>query len=73
MTFATNNYPAYYTGWCLFGVIIYGLYLIIDTKLIMGGNRYKIMADEYIVCCMILYTDIIMIFIYLLALLGGKK
>eukprot|EP00349_Pseudokeronopsis_sp_Brazil_P009582 CAMPEP_0202971086 /NCGR_PEP_ID=MMETSP1396-20130829/23293_1 /ASSEMBLY_ACC=CAM_ASM_000872 /TAXON_ID= /ORGANISM="Pseudokeronopsis sp., Strain Brazil" /LENGTH=241 /DNA_ID=CAMNT_0049700097 /DNA_START=83 /DNA_END=808 /DNA_ORIENTATION=+ len=60
-----------YYGWCFLFVFIYGMYLVIDTKIIMGGKRYKLLVDDYILCAMILYLDMIMIFLYILALLGG--
>mmetsp|Transcript_26230 Transcript_26230/g.25406 ORF Transcript_26230/g.25406 Transcript_26230/m.25406 type:complete len:178 (-) Transcript_26230:54-587(-) len=61
-----------YIGWCYLGVFIYGLYLVIDTKIIMGGSRYKIFIDDYILAAMILYIDMIMIFLYILRILGGR-
>lgn len=39
----------------------------------MGGKRYAIEIDDYIVGAVILYTDIITIFIYLLQIFGGEK
>ena len=52
--------------WATIGVILYGLFLIFDTQLILGGKRYQIDIDDYILGAFILYTDIIMIFLYLL-------
>jgi FtsH-binding integral membrane protein len=58
--------------YCVLGVLIYGIYLIYDTQLIMGsfGNAYSI--DDYIIAAMMIYIDIIQIFLYLLRLIGGK-
>jgi FtsH-binding integral membrane protein len=53
-------------------VIIFSFYLLFDTQLIMGGKRYEIEIDDYVLGAMILYTDIITIFIYLLRIFGGK-
>ena len=53
-------------------VIFYGLFLIIDTQLIVGGRRYELTIDDYVIGAMILYVDIIMIFLELLRLFGGK-
>mmetsp|Transcript_13935 Transcript_13935/g.10045 ORF Transcript_13935/g.10045 Transcript_13935/m.10045 type:complete len:140 (-) Transcript_13935:47-466(-) len=61
-----------YILWCYLGVMLYGLYLVIDTTLLMGGNRYKIFIDDYILAAMILYIDMIMILLYLLRILGGR-
>lgn len=57
--------------WCIIGVILFSFYLLFDTQLIMGGKRYELDIDDYIVGAIILYTDIITIFIYLLQILGG--
>ena len=58
--------------YCTLGVIIFSLYLLVDTQLIMGGNRYSVGIDDYILGALILYSDIIMIFLYLLRLFGGR-
>ena len=61
-----------HTFYCMMGVIIYSIYLIVDTQLIMGGKRYEIEIDDYILGAIILYTDIIMLFLYLLQLFGKR-
>ena len=48
------------------GVFLFGVYLIFDTQLVMGGKRYELCIDDYVVGTLILYLDIIMIFLYLL-------
>ena len=59
-----------------FGVFVYSIYLIMDTLFICkgeGGFTGKDCGyDDYIIGSMMLYTDIIMIFIYILRLLGGE-
>ena len=45
------------------GVILFSFYLLFDTQLIMGGKRYEIDIDDYIMAAMILYLDIINIFL----------
>ncbi len=57
---------------CGISVLIFSFYLIFDTQLIMGGKRYEIEIDDYILGAIILYTDIITIFLYLLRIFGGK-
>ena len=59
--------------YCGIGVLIYSIYLVIDTQLIMGGKRYELEIDDYILAAFILYTDIIMIFLYILRLLSGNR
>ena len=51
---------------CALGVLLFGLYLIFDTQLILGKGRYSLSIDDYILGALVLYVDIIMIFIYLL-------
>lgn len=58
-----------YKFYCLLGVLAGGLYILIDTQLIMGGKSWQLSEDEYIVGAMILYIDIIYLFLKLLALL----
>jgi len=54
------------------GVFLFGVYLIFDTQYVMGGKRYQLSLDDYIVGALILYMDIVMIFLYLLSLFGGR-
>ena len=53
-------------------VIIYGIFLLIDTQLVVGGGRYELSIDDYIIGAMILYLDIIMIFLELLKIFGRR-
>ena len=64
--------PFLHTLMCVLGVLIFSLYLIFDTQLIMGkfGESYQI--DDYIIAALMVYLDIITIFIYLLSLIGGR-
>lgn len=50
------------------GVIVFGLYLIFDTQYIVGGKhrKYTVSKEDYIMGAMILYIDIIQIFMYIL-------
>ena len=57
---------------CTLGVFLFGVYLIVDTQMIIGGKRYELTLDDYIVGALVLYLDIIMIFIYLLQIFGGR-
>ena len=51
-------------------VVFYGLFLIYDTQLIAGGKKYELSLDDYIIGALMLYTDIILIFLELLKLFG---
>ena len=59
--------------YCCLGVIMCGIYIVIDTQLIIGGKRLAISMDDYVVGALILYMDIITLFLYLLELLSKKK
>ena len=61
------------TVYCLFGVVLFGIYLIYDTQLIIGkfGKTYGI--DDYIFAALNIYLDIINIFMMLLSLLGKRR
>lgn len=59
--------------YCALGVIVFGIYIVIDTQLIIGGRRLEISMDDYVVGALILYIDIITMFLYLLQLLSKKK
>ena len=56
---------------CVF-LVIMGLFLIWDTQLIIGGRRYQIGIDDYVLAVLLLYTDVIMIFYYLLKIIGTR-
>jgi len=61
------------TVYCCFGALLYGIYLIIDTILITGGKQtssVKINMDDYIIGALMLYLDIVMLFVYILRIMG---
>mmetsp|Transcript_13935 Transcript_13935/g.26120 ORF Transcript_13935/g.26120 Transcript_13935/m.26120 type:complete len:237 (+) Transcript_13935:1174-1884(+) len=54
-------------------VIIYGIFLVIDTQLVIGSGKYSFDQDEYIIAAMSIYIDIVGLFLYLLELFGDNK
>lgn len=52
---------------------IYSAYILIDTQLILGGKNKELSLDDYILGSVILYTDIISLFLKILQILGKKK
>jgi FtsH-binding integral membrane protein len=52
---------------------IYMIYILVDTQLIIGGKNKRLSLDNYIMGTIILYTDIIGLFLKILDLLGEKK
>ncbi len=54
-------------------VILYSYYLVYDTQLIMGGNFYQLEIDDYVIGAIIIYMDIIILFIRILRILAILK
>ncbi|XP_036374848.1 protein lifeguard 1 [Megalops cyprinoides] len=57
---------------CL-GALLYSVFLAVDCQLVMGRQKYALSPEEYVFAALILYLDIITIFLYLLILLGGSS
>ena len=55
------------------GVLLMSLYLIYDTQLVIGQKKNFIEMDLYILGAMMIYLDIISLFLKILRLLGKKK
>lgn len=68
LTFFYNG-PFLHTFCCSLGILLFGIYLIIDTQMIMGGKRMKFTIDNYVAAAMLLYLDIIQIFLYALSMM----
>lgn len=60
------HYRLFHVILALIGVIIFSIYIIYDTQLIMGNRREMIEVDDYILGAFMLYVDIINIFLELL-------
>jgi FtsH-binding integral membrane protein len=54
-------------------VVVFSIYLIYDTQLILGNGELKLEVDDYIFAALNLYLDIITIFLELLKLLGNSN
>ena len=60
----------------MLGVLVYSLYLIYDTQLIIGNKTYQYNVDDYCLAALNLYIDIIYMFIkilQILAIIQGKN
>lgn len=66
-------WTGYYIFCCTIGILIYSLYIIYDTQLILGefGNKYNV--DDYCFAALNLYIDIIYLFIKILSILGAAR
>lgn len=63
---------SYGTLYCGLGVVVFGIYIIIDTKLLADG-KYGISHEDYVFGALILYLDIIQLFFYILRLFGRRN
>ncbi|XP_028395865.1 protein lifeguard 1-like [Dendronephthya gigantea] len=58
---------------CL-GALIFSLYLVYDTQLMMGGGKqYALSPEEYIFAALNLYLDIINLFLFILRIVAAAK
>lgn len=55
------------------GVLLFSVYLIIDTQLILGNKSNALSIDDYVWAAMNLYIDIVQLFLYILQILGSKN
>jgi FtsH-binding integral membrane protein len=60
------------TFYCVCGLLLYSVYLIYDTQLVLGKFGVEYSIDDYVIAAMMIYIDIIQIFLYILRLLGRK-
>ncbi|CAK67839.1 unnamed protein product (macronuclear) [Paramecium tetraurelia] len=54
---------------CTLCIIIYGGYIIFDTQLIIGNHSNYLTIDDYIIAAMLLYVDIVILFLRILEIL----
>ncbi|XP_071942038.1 protein lifeguard 2-like isoform X2 [Antedon mediterranea] len=62
-----------YTVYAWLGAVLFSLFLAYDTQLIMGGKRHELDPEEHIYGALTLYIDIVYIFLFILAIFGGKN
>jgi len=56
------------------GTIIFSLYIIYDTQLMVGGSHaYSLSPEEYVFAALNLYLDIINLFMYILQIIGNSR
>lgn len=72
--FMFTNIAIATTLYCLLGTILYGIYLVVDLRIIMdaGSSKYSISFDDYVIASLLLYIDIVMMFLYILSFFGKK-
>ncbi|CAF0779968.1 unnamed protein product [Rotaria sordida] len=62
-----------YTVYAGLGAVAFSIFLAVDTQLIMGGKRHEISAEDHIFASLMLYIDIIYIFVFILSLIGKRE
>jgi len=56
------------------GALVFSVYIVIDTQMMLGGShKYSISPEEYIFAALNLYLDVINLFLYILAIVGGSR
>ena len=64
--------PLAHKIYCFIGILIFSMFLIYDTQLIMGKGELAIGIDDYVFASLQLYMDIINLFIFILQLLNRR-
>ena len=62
-----------YCLYCVIGILLFSVYLVYDTQLIIGDKTNRYSMESYIIAAMNLYVDIVQLFLNLLALVGILK
>lgn len=56
------------------GALIFSLYIVYDTQLMLGGkHKYSLSPEEYVFAALNLYLDIINLFLYILQIVGASN
>ncbi|XP_061675903.1 glutamate receptor, ionotropic, N-methyl D-aspartate-associated protein 1b (glutamate binding) [Syngnathoides biaculeatus] len=55
------------------GALLFTCFLAVDTQLLLGNKELSLHPEEYVFAALNLYTDIINVFIYILAILGRAR
>jgi len=56
------------------GALIFSLYIVYDTQLMLGGkHKYSLSPEEYVFAALNLYLDIINLFLYILQIIGAAR
>jgi len=62
-----------YTIYAGLGAVVFSIFLAVDTQLIMGGKRHEISAEDHVCAAIMLYIDIVYIFLFILQLFGQRE
>lgn len=64
--------PIMHILYALVGTVLFSLYIVYDTQLIIGGKSVELGVDEYVFAALNLYLDIINLFLSILKLVGSR-
>ncbi|XP_046468127.1 protein lifeguard 1-like [Neodiprion pinetum] len=68
---ACTNFETLNVAYASLGALIYSVYLVFDTQMMIGGKLgYKISPEEYVFAALNLYLDVINIFLYILRIIS---
>ena len=73
LSFCLFFWVGYYVFVLFLGILVYSLYIIYDTQLIIGNKTFSYNVDDYCLAALNLYIDIIYMFIKILQLLAYLK
>jgi len=65
------NLPFLHLVYNYLGVVLFSIYLIYDTQLIVGKHSHSLSEDDYVVAVIVLYLDILNLFLHILEILGS--
>ncbi|XP_020785757.2 protein lifeguard 2-like isoform X1 [Boleophthalmus pectinirostris] len=68
-----NDVPWLDVTYAVLGAILFTLFLMFDTQLLMGNKRYTMSPEEYVFATLNIYMDIIYIFSFFLQIFGTKR
>jgi len=71
-TFAFTSFAPLQRVYAAFGALLFSFFIVIDTQLILGGGRFQLSPEEYVLAALTLYMDIINLFLKLLQLIGRR-
>ncbi|CAF4697250.1 unnamed protein product, partial [Rotaria sp. Silwood2] len=61
-----------YTIYAGLGALAFSIFLTVDTRLLMGGIRHEISAEDHVFASLMLYIDVVYIFVYILSWFGNR-
>ena len=58
---------------CALGAGLYGMHLIINIQVMIGSNERELSIDDFVICALVLYTDILQLFACILMLFSARR